>query len=313
MGSYRRRTVAALREARRRREGAARPLRRRDSAVCAALLAEAVGERLTCVFVDHGMLRKGEGDAVEAGLCGRGMNCVRVNAQERFPPALAGVRRPEEKRKIIGAAFIRRLRGESRKLGAFDFLAQGTIYPDVIESAEAPPRSSRATTTSAACPQTCTSGRSWSRCGPSFKDEVRQPAGSSDCRRRWSAANPFPAGPGDPRPRARHAEKARRGPGGGRDLPGGAWPPPDSPARRISIRGADRPAQRRRHGRRAELRPRRGRSGPSPQRTSLTADRGAPAVRAAGDRLHAHRQRGAGVNRVLYDVTSKPPATMEYE
>ncbi len=105
-----------------------------DSSVCAALLSEAVGEQLTCVFVDHGLLRKGEGDAVETAFAGRALNFVRVNAEDRFLEKLAGVRRPEQKRKIIGEEFIRVFEAESRELGHMDFLAQGTIYPDVIES-----------------------------------------------------------------------------------------------------------------------------------------------------------------------------------
>jgi GMP synthase (glutamine-hydrolysing) len=105
-----------------------------DSAVCAALLSEAVGAQLTCVFVDHGLMRKDEGDQVEAAFAGRAMNFVRVNAGERFLKKLARVTKPEEKRKIIGAEFIRVFEEESGKLGTVDFLAQGTIYPDVIES-----------------------------------------------------------------------------------------------------------------------------------------------------------------------------------
>jgi GMP synthase (glutamine-hydrolysing) len=107
-----------------------------DSSVCAALLSEAVGNQLTCVFVDHGLLRKGEGDAVEAAFADRKLNFVRVNAQERFLKQHFRVNRPEDKRKIIGREFIRVLEEESRKLGRTDFLAQGTIYPDVIESGQ---------------------------------------------------------------------------------------------------------------------------------------------------------------------------------
>ena len=105
-----------------------------DSSVCAALLAEAVGEQLTCVFVDHGLLRKDEGDAVEAAFAGRGLRFVRVDAADRFLKRLARVNRPEDKRKVIGREFVRVFEEESAKLGSMDFLAQGTIYPDVIES-----------------------------------------------------------------------------------------------------------------------------------------------------------------------------------
>ena len=105
-----------------------------DSSVCAALLSQAVGNQLTCVFVDHGLLRQDEGDEVEAAFAGRALNFVRVDAADRFLSRLRGVTEPERKRKIIGEEFIRVFEEESRKLGAVDFLAQGTIYPDVIES-----------------------------------------------------------------------------------------------------------------------------------------------------------------------------------
>ncbi len=105
-----------------------------DSSVAAALLAEAVGEQLTCVFVDHGLMRKNEGDEVEAAFSKWAMNFIRVDAEDRFLIKLAGVDEPEHKRKIIGEEFIRVFEGEAKKIGAVDYLAQGTIYPDVIES-----------------------------------------------------------------------------------------------------------------------------------------------------------------------------------
>ena len=108
-----------------------------DSSVAAALLSRAVGKQLTCVFVDHGLLRKNEGDEVEAVFGPQGqfeLNFVRVNAQERFYIKLAGVTDPEMKRKIIGAEFVNVFEEEAKKIGAVDFLAQGTIYPDVVES-----------------------------------------------------------------------------------------------------------------------------------------------------------------------------------
>ena len=105
-----------------------------DSSVAAALLSEAVGEKLTCVFVDHGLMRKNEGDEVEEAFSHRSLNFIRVNAEERFLSRLAGVTEPEQKRRIIGEEFIRVFEAEARKIGKVDFLAQGTIYPDVIES-----------------------------------------------------------------------------------------------------------------------------------------------------------------------------------
>lgn len=108
-----------------------------DSSVAAVLLSKAIGKQLTCVFVDHGLLRKNEGDEVEAVFGPNGnydLNFIRVNAQERFYEKLAGVEDPETKRKIIGEEFIRVFEEEAKKIGAVDYLVQGTIYPDVIES-----------------------------------------------------------------------------------------------------------------------------------------------------------------------------------
>ncbi|MBQ8136887.1 MAG: glutamine-hydrolyzing GMP synthase [Clostridia bacterium] len=106
-----------------------------DSAVAAALLSRAIGDRLTCVFVDHGLLRKGEFDEVRRTFeRDFSMNLIAVDASERFLSALKGVTEPEEKRRIIGAKFIEVFRDEAHKLGKLDHFAQGTIYPDVIES-----------------------------------------------------------------------------------------------------------------------------------------------------------------------------------
>ena len=105
-----------------------------DSSVCAALLAKAVPDRLYCIFVDHGLLRKDEGDEVEAAFKGHALNFIRVNAEDEFLTALKGVADPEKKRKIIGKLFVDVFRREAAKLGDIAFLAQGTIYPDVIES-----------------------------------------------------------------------------------------------------------------------------------------------------------------------------------
>ena len=105
-----------------------------DSSVVAALLAEAVGSQLTCVFVDHGLMRLNEGDEVEQAFSKWDINFVRVDAEQRFLGKLAGISDPESKRKIIGEEFIRVFEEEAKKIGKVDFLAQGTIYPDVIES-----------------------------------------------------------------------------------------------------------------------------------------------------------------------------------
>lgn len=108
-----------------------------DSSVAAVILSKAVGKNLTCIFVDHGLLRKNEGDEVEKRFsAGYDLNFIRVNAEERFLSKLKGIIDPEDKRKIIGEEFIRVFEEEARKIGHVDFLAQGTIYPDVVESGD---------------------------------------------------------------------------------------------------------------------------------------------------------------------------------
>lgn len=134
MGDYARTAIASLRE----KIGNGKVLLALsggvDSSVAAALLSKAVGNQLTCIFVDHGLMRKNEGDEVESAFGGRDLNFVRVDASDRFLGKLSGVCDPEHKRKIIGEEFIRVFEEEAKKIGQVDFLAQGTIYPDVIES-----------------------------------------------------------------------------------------------------------------------------------------------------------------------------------
>ncbi len=106
-----------------------------DSSVCAALLQKAVGSQLTCVFVDTGLMRKNEAQLVKNVMVNKmGINLVMVDAESRFLTKLAGVTDPEQKRKIIGEEFIRVFEEEAKKIGKVDFLGQGTIYPDIIES-----------------------------------------------------------------------------------------------------------------------------------------------------------------------------------
>ena len=107
-----------------------------DSSVAAALLSEAVGDSLICVFVDHGLMRKNEGEEIEAAFSQRNLTFIRVEAKHRFLTRLSKINAPERKRKIIGTEFIRVFEEEAKKIGKVDFLAQGTIYPDVIESGQ---------------------------------------------------------------------------------------------------------------------------------------------------------------------------------
>ena len=135
MASFAQETIAAIRE----RVGDKKVLCGLsggvDSSVAAMLVHKAIGKNLTCIFVDHGLLRKGEGDMVEQVFQKEfDMNIIRVNVRERFLTRLQGVEEPEQKRKIIGGEFIRVFEEEARKLSGIDFLGQGTIYPDIIES-----------------------------------------------------------------------------------------------------------------------------------------------------------------------------------
>ena len=134
MRDYRASAIAAIRE----KVGSGRALLALsggvDSSVAAALMAEAIGNQLTCVFVDHGLMRKDEGDEVESAFSKWNIHFIRVNAEAQFLSKLAGISDPETKRKIIGEEFIRVFEAEAKKIGAVDYLVQGTIYPDVIES-----------------------------------------------------------------------------------------------------------------------------------------------------------------------------------
>ena len=185
MGSYRERAVKELRE----KIGGGRVLLALsggvDSSVCAALLAEAVGAQLTCVFVDHGLLRKNEGDEVASAFAGRGAKFVRVNAEERFLKKLSRVQQPESKRKRIGEEFIRVFEEESRKLGRMDYLAQGTIYPDVIESGLGSAAVIKSHHNVGGLPDTVDFREIVEPCGCCSRMRCGSWAGSWACRRAW--------------------------------------------------------------------------------------------------------------------------------
>lgn len=135
MGNFAEETIASIKETIGDRKALCALSGGVDSSVAAVLVHRAIGKNLTCVFVDHGLLRKNEGDQVEEVFREKfDMNLIRVNAKERFLNKLKGITDPEEKRKIIGEEFIRVFEEEKIKLGEIDYLVQGTIYPDVIES-----------------------------------------------------------------------------------------------------------------------------------------------------------------------------------
>lgn len=135
MSSFTRDTVAALREKIGDKKALCALSGGVDSSVAALLVHQAIGKNLTCIFVDHGLLRKDEGDTVERIFKDTfDLNLIRVNAKEQFLDKLSGVDDPETKRKIIGEEFIRVFEKEAEKIGCVDFLVQGTIYPDVVES-----------------------------------------------------------------------------------------------------------------------------------------------------------------------------------
>ncbi len=166
-----------------------------DSSVAAALLAEAVGKQLTCVFVDHGLMRKNEGDEVEAAFAKWDINFVRVNAEERFLSKLEGVSDPETKRKIIGEEFIRVFEDEGKKIGRVDYLVQGTIYPDVIESGTGDAAVIKSHHNVGGLPEYVDFREIIEPLRPLFKDEVRQLGRELGLPEYLVTRQPFP-GPG---------------------------------------------------------------------------------------------------------------------
>ncbi len=167
-----------------------------DSSVAAVLLHRAIGPALTCVFVDHGLLRKDEGDFVEQTFRGQfGMNLIRVNAEDRFLAKLAGVTEPERKRKIIGEEFIRVFEDEAKKLGTIDILAQGTIYPDVVESGKGDAAVIKSHHNVGGLPDVMAFERIVEPLRDLFKDEVREVGTQLGIPRELVWRQPFP-GPG---------------------------------------------------------------------------------------------------------------------
>ena len=166
-----------------------------DSSVCAALLAKALPGRVHAIFVDHGLMRKNEGDEVEAAFSGRELDFIRVNAEERFLNKLRGVTEPERKRKLIGEEFVRVFEEESRRLGTIRFLAQGTIYPDVIESGAWNSAAIKSHHNVGGLPKDMSFTGLVEPLRDLFKDEVRALGRQLGLSRRFVARQPLP-GPG---------------------------------------------------------------------------------------------------------------------
>jgi GMP synthase (glutamine-hydrolysing) len=165
-----------------------------DSSVAAALIHEAIGDQLTCIFVDHGLLRAGEAAQVVDVFANRfNVPLVHRDAGGMFLAALAGVTDPEEKRRAIGRLFIDVFEEEAAKIGGADFLAQGTLYPDVIESVSVTggPSVTNPTTTSEACPPECASNSS-NLCATCSRTRCACSAANSACRKTWSGATRSP-------------------------------------------------------------------------------------------------------------------------
>ena len=166
-----------------------------DSSVCAALLSKALPGQLHCIFVDHGLMRKDEGNQVEAAFKNRDLDFIRVNAQDRFLKALAGVTDPEQKRKIIGTEFVRVFEDESKKLPNVKFLAQGTIYPDVIESGGSKAATIKSHHNVGGLPKNMKFEGIVEPLRSLFKDEVRALGRQLSLPRKFVERQPFP-GPG---------------------------------------------------------------------------------------------------------------------
>jgi len=284
-----------------------------DSAVAAALLAEAVGHQLTCIFVDHGLLRQGEREAMEQAFSRWDLRLIHVHAEDRFLQKLAGVTDPEEKRTIIGREFIQVFDEEARKLGAPAFLAQGTIYSDVIESGAGSAALIKSHHNVGGLPAHIPFRQILEPLRPLFKDEVRQLGQTLGLPASLTAQQPFP-GPGLAirilgavtheklellrRADAIFRDEVRR-------LPDNARPDQYfavlTDCRSVGVMGDGRTYA---------------------HTVALRAVNTADFMSAEWARLpHELLDRAAtrivnevrGVNRVVYDVTSKPPATIEWE
>ena len=282
-----------------------------DSSVAAALMSEAIGPQLTCVFVDHGLMRKNEGDEVEAAFSERELNFLRVNAQERFLSRLAGVEEPERKRKIIGEEFIRVFEETAKTIGAVDYLVQGTIYPDVIESGKGEAAVIKSHHNVGGLPDCVDFREIIEPLRLLFKDEVRQLGRELGLPEALVSRQPFP-GPGlairvigavtkEKLDTLREADAIFREEMSRAGIAADQYFAALTNLRSVGVMGDGRS-----YDRAIALR--------SVQTGDfMTAD----FSRLPWELLETVSVRIVnevrGVNRVLYDVTSKPPATVEYE
>ena len=286
-----------------------------DSSVAAVLLHRAIGDRLVCIFVDHGLLRKNEADEVEIVFRDRfGLRLIRVNAEERFFLRLQGVTEPEQKRKIIGEEFIRVFEDEAKKLGAIPVLAQGTIYPDVIESGAGASAVIKSHHNVGGLPRAMTFERIVEPLRNLFKDEVREVGLQLEIPAELVFRQPFP-GPGlavrilgeitrDKRDRLQEADRILREEVAAR-LPLGQRPSQYfavlTDQRSVGVMGDART-----YGYTVAIR-------------AVSTDDFMTAAwcRLPYDLLETVSSRITNevrdVSRVVYDITSKPPATVEWE
>ena len=274
-------------------------------------MSEAIGERLVCVFVDHGLMRKNEGDEVEAAFSKRELNFIRVNAQERFLSRLAGVEEPERKRKIIGEEFIRVFEEVAHEVGAVDFLVQGTIYPDVIESGKGEAAVIKSHHNVGGLPDCVDFREILEPLRLLFKDEVRQLGRELGLPEALVSRQPFP-GPGlairvigavtkEKLDTLREADAIFREEMSRAGIAADQYFAALTNLRSVGVMGDGRS-----YDRAIALR--------SVQTGDfMTAD----FSRLPWELLETVSVRIVnevrGVNRVLYDITSKPPATVEYE
>ena len=283
-----------------------------DSSVTAVLLHKAIGDSLVCVFVDHGLMRKNEGDYIES-VIGRklGVNVIRINAEDRFLSKLAGVTDPEKKRHIIGEEFIRVFEDESKKLGRIDYLAQGTIYPDVIESGRGDSAVIKSHHNVGGLPSVMAFEGIVEPLRDLFKDEVREVGEQLGIPRELVWRQPFP-GPGlgvriigeitrDKLDILREADAIFREEAEKADTVPNQFFAVLTDTKSVGVMG-----DARRYGYTVALRAVSTDDFMTAEWTKLPYE----VLEAASSRIANEVK---GIVRVVYDITSKPPATVEWE